>query len=86
MFLQDIPVVNCADDSSPYCTGLKILDVVVKLENEAETLLQWFECNRMKASPEKYHLLINNIKESFQIKIGNETVVTSNRKSCWELN
>ena len=32
----------------------------------------------MKANPDKYHLLINNIKESFQIKIDNETV--SNRK------
>ena len=32
----------------------------------------------MKANPAKYHLLINNTKESFQIKIGNETV--SNNK------
>ena len=31
----------------------------------------------MKANPDKYHLLINNIKESFQIKIGNETVSNS---------
>ena len=31
----------------------------------------------MKTNPEKYHLLINNIKESFQIKIGNETVTNS---------
>ena len=27
----------------------------------------------MKTNPDKYHLLINNTKESFQIKIGNET-------------
>ena len=32
----------------------------------------------MKANPDEYHLLINNNKESFQIKIDNETV--SNRK------
>ena len=31
----------------------------------------------MKANPEKYHLLINNIKGSFQIKNGNETVSSS---------
>ena len=31
----------------------------------------------MKANPDKYHLLINNTKESFQIKIGNETVSNS---------
>ena len=33
--------------------------------------------NRMKANPDKYHLLINNTKESFQIKISNETVSNS---------
>ena len=31
----------------------------------------------MKSNPDKYHLLINNSKESFQIKIGNETVNNS---------
>ena len=31
----------------------------------------------MKVNPDKYHLLINNTKESFQIKIGNETVSIS---------
>ena len=74
LFFHDILVANNADDSTPYCTGLKILDVLIKLENAAETLLQWFKDNRMKANPDMYHLLINNTKESFQIKIGNETV------------
>ena len=31
----------------------------------------------MNANPDKYHFLINNTKESFQIKIGNETVSNS---------
>ena len=31
----------------------------------------------MKTNPDKYHLLINNIKGSFQIKISNETVSNS---------
>ena len=61
------------DDNTPYCTGLKISDVLTKLENAAETLLKWFKDNRMKANPDKYPLLINNTKESFEIKIGNET-------------
>ena len=81
LFLDDIPVANYGDGNTPYCTGLKIL---IKLENAAETLLQWFKDNRMKANPDKYHLLINNTKESFQIKIGNKTVI-ANMKSCWGL-
>ena len=77
MFLHDIPVANYVDDNTPYCTGLKISDVLIKLENAAETLLQRFKDNRMKTNSDKYHLLINNTKESFQIKIGNETVGNS---------
>ena len=30
-----------------------------------------------RQNPDKYHLLINNTKKSFQIKIGNETVSNS---------
>ena len=58
-------------------TGLKISDVLIKFENAAETLFQWIKDNRMKANPEKYHLVINNTKECFQVKIGNETVTSS---------
>ena len=42
-FLHDIPVANYADDNTPYCTGLKISDVLIKLENAPETMLQWFK-------------------------------------------
>ena len=84
MFLHDIPVANYAEDNTPYCTGLKISDVLIKSENAVETLLQWFKGNRMKANPDKCHLFINNTKESFLTKIGNETV-TANMKSCWGL-
>ena len=77
LFFHDIPVANYADDINPYCTGLKISDVLIKLGNAAETLLQWFKDIRMKANPDKYHLLINNTKESFQTKIGHETVSSS---------
>ena len=77
LFLQDISVANYADDNTPYCTGLKILDVVIRLENATEKLSQWFKDNRMKANPDKYHLLINNTNESLQIKIGNKTVSNS---------
>ena len=66
LFLDDIPVVNYADDNTSYCTGLKISDVLTKLENAAETLLQWFKDNRMKANSDKYHLLINKTKKSFK--------------------
>ena len=70
-------MVNYTDDNTPYCKSLKFLDVLIKLENAAETLLQWFKDKRMKANLDKYYLLINNTKESFQIKIGKEAVSNS---------
>ena len=76
-------MANYADGNTPYCTSLEISDVLIKLENATETLFQWFKDNRIKANLDKYHLLINNTKESFQINIGNETVSNSNTKSCW---
>ena len=84
LILHDIPLANYVDNSTPYCTGLKISNVLIKLENASQTQLQWFRDNRMKANPDKYNLLVNNTKESFQIKIGNETV-TANMKSYWGL-
>ena len=77
LFLHDILAVNYADDNTPYCTGLKISNVLIKLQNAGETLLQSFKNNRIKTNPDKYHLLINNSKESFQIKIGYETVTNN---------
>ena len=56
---------------------MKFSDVVFKSENAAEKLLQWFKDNRMKANCDKHHFPINNEKESFQIKISNETVTSS---------
>ena len=33
LFLHDVPVANYEDDNNLYCTGLKISDVLIKLEN-----------------------------------------------------
>ena len=77
LLLHDISVAKYVDGNTPYCTGIRISNILFKLENAAGTVVQWFKDNRMKANPDKYHLLINNSKESFQIKIGNETVTYS---------
>ena len=83
LFLRDIPEAKYTDNNTPCCIGLKISDVLIKLEKPTKTLLQWlpwlewFRDDRMRAKPDKYHLLINYMKERFQIKIGNETVSNS---------
>ena len=85
LFLHDIPMANYVDNNTPYCTGLKVSDVLIKLQNAPKTLSQWFKENRMKANPDKYHLLINNTKESLQITIINETVSNSKYEKLLEV-
>ena len=77
LFLHDIPIANYADDNNSRCTGLKIPNVLIKLNNVAEKLLQRFKDNITKTNLEKYHLFINNTKEIFQMKIGNGTFSNS---------
>ena len=50
LFLHDIPMANYTNDHTSYCTGLKILNVLIKSENAVETLLQWFKDNRTLTS------------------------------------
>ena len=63
---HEIPVANYVDESTLYCSGLKISNVLIKLENAAKTLSQWFKDNRIKEKTGKYHVLINNNKEGFK--------------------
>ena len=83
--LYDILVANHADDNAPCCTALKISNILIILENPAETLLQWLKDHRANANPSKYHLPINSNKESFQIKIGTEIVTNSKCEKLLEV-
>ena len=87
LILHNISVANYADDNTPYCTGLEISNVLIKLENAVEKLLKWFRDNRINVNPDKYHLVIKNTKESFQIKIGNKTanmLLPDSMKAKWK--
>ena len=44
---------------SPTLVGLKFSNVLIKLENADETLIQWFEYNRMKANTVRYNFIYN---------------------------
>ena len=73
--LYCIPLVNYADNNTPYCTGLKISDFLYKLKNATKTLYNSLKITEWRRAPEKY--IINNTEESLQIKTGNEIVSNS---------
>ena len=48
--MNETDFASCADDNTPYVVGNNIEDVIIKLQNAAFTLFQWFYDNQMKAN------------------------------------
>ena len=57
-FLLDDSVCNFADDTTSFVCDEKLEVVLLKLENNVETAINWFANNHMKMNPDKCHLLV----------------------------
>ena len=57
LFINNVDIVNYADDNTSYSCNLNTELVIKELENVSINMLRWFESNRMKANPDKYHFL-----------------------------
>ena len=68
---------NFADDNTPFKIGLSIDEVIKKLEDSANLLIDWFKNNYMKPNPEKWHLLLSNTDKNFFIKVGEQLIYNS---------
>ena len=60
---------------SPYKSSFNIEEVILKLEEDANILVDWFTINYLKPNPEKLHLL----SEVHCIKIGQQLIANSKR-------
>ena len=74
LFCNDIEFVSYADDNTPYFIGKTPEEVISQLEKSSKSIFEWFENNRMKANPNKCHLLLSKNKNF-------ETDVNGNRIS-----
>ena len=59
--MDDISIVNYADDNAPSVPGDAPLNVIKSLENAAAKLFGWFANNHMKANNDKCHLLLSTL-------------------------
>ena len=50
---------NYADDNTPYAIEDTIEKLIETLEDDINTLLNWFKINEMKPNTDKYYLLIS---------------------------
>ena len=58
-------------------TEMQTSNVLHDFETATQSLLKWFETNKMKANPCKYNLLVNKVKINCQITVVNETITTN---------
>ena len=79
-FTEGSDIANYADDNSPYACDKDIESVIIKLEEDSKTLLNWVYNNVLKANPDKFHLILNNSDENLMVKIEDSQVFNSKSK------
>ena len=68
-------VCNFSDDTIPYVCNKNLEFVLLKLEEQSNIAINWFESNYMKMNSDKCHLLISGNKyEHLWAKIGNDRI------------
>ena len=68
---------NFADDTSPYECGKNYDEVINKLEDTIEKLLNWFQCNNFKANASNCHFFLSRYKP-VTMKIKESVIDSSN--------
>ena len=70
-------MVNFADDCSPYEFNGSIDDVILKLENDATLLIEWYKNNYLKPNPDKWHLLLSEKGADHSVHIDTKYILNS---------
>ena len=70
--IQDTDICNYADDTTVYACDNNLDNVIARLENDSNTIIQWFADNVMKLNTEKCYLLIlgRNSNQQITVNIG----------------
>ena len=70
-------MTNYADDCSPYEFSYTTEEVIIKLENDANLLIEWHKNNYLKPNPKKWHLLLSERGNELSVKIGQQLILNS---------
>ena len=70
-------MVNFADDNSPFSCSESTDSVIEQLEKDTKLILSWFETNKLKANPDKFHFLLSDHLLDKSIKIGKVEIQNS---------
>ena len=73
----DLLIANYADDCSPFEFSGSTYDVIKKLENDSQILIQWYRNNYLKPNPEKWHLLLSDVDNDLNFLISDKYIPNS---------
>ena len=76
-FSAEFQIANFADDCSPFDFGATTEDVIKKLEEQSELLIEWYRCNYLKPNPDKWHLILSKKGSSDFINIDGQKIFNS---------
>ena len=77
LFTPSFEIANYADDCTAYEFSGSINDVIKKLEQDSKILIEWYKMNYLKPNPDKWHLLLSEVGNEFNITIGDVCVSNS---------
>ena len=77
LFLEKYDIVNYADDNTPFSCGMKIEEVISKLEENFCILPKWFKLNCLQLNDDKSHLLASNHTSDININVGANIIICS---------
>ena len=77
LFSEEFLMSNYADDCSPYEFSDTVEQVIIKLEKDANLLIQWYKNNNLKPNPETWHLLLSEIGDEHCVKIEQQFILNS---------
>ena len=67
-------MVNFADDCSPYEFSGSIDEVILKLENNAALLIEWYKNNYLQPNPDTWHLILSEMGGDHFAHIGTKDI------------
>ena len=74
--IQDTDICNYADDTTIYTCDNNLDNVIARLENDSNIIIQWFADNFMKLNTDKCNLLIigRNSNQQITVNVGDSVV------------
>ena len=81
LFSEGSNIANYADDNSPYAVGRDIESVILQLEEDSKTLINWVCNNGLKANPDKFHLITTCSNPNISVNVDGYEIQNSSQEN-----